>query len=160
MGEGTAIIASGAATEPPSTTGWWPLSSCLSQGALPAAVPCARRHARAVLAEWGLHSVWEAAELVVSELVTNAVQASAGVKDRRHGGADVPVVAVRLATDRDRLLVEVWDSIADAPVARHAGPDDESGYGLLLVEELCSRWSWRVVSGWPGKVVWAELRYQ
>src|SRR6516162_10509968 len=53
----------------------WPLQSFLELGAYPGAVPCARLHTRAVLWEWGL-GPGENAELVVSEIVTNAVQAS------------------------------------------------------------------------------------
>jgi hypothetical protein len=53
----------------------WPLRSFLELGALPSAVPCARLHTRAVLWEWGLRP-GEQAELVVSEIITNAVQAS------------------------------------------------------------------------------------
>jgi len=48
--------------------------SHLVLGALPSAVPCARLHAKLVLAEWGLKALAETAELLVSELVTNAVR--------------------------------------------------------------------------------------
>ncbi len=159
MSQGSTVIAPD--TGPPSVTASWPLSSCLPLGALPTAVPCARLHARAILAEWGLGSVSEAAELIVSELVTNAVRLSACAQDGRHdGGAGVPVVIVRLAADCDRVLVEVWDSVEGGPLIGRAGPDDETGRGLLLVEAICDWWSWRPVQGWPGKVVWAELRHQ
>jgi anti-sigma regulatory factor (Ser/Thr protein kinase) len=53
-------------------------------GALPNAVPCARLHASLVLAEWGLKALAETAELIVSELVTNAVRASAALPERQH----------------------------------------------------------------------------
>ncbi|HTQ94033.1 MAG TPA: ATP-binding protein [Streptosporangiaceae bacterium] len=152
---GTAVVALDA--EPPSVTAWWPLSSCLPLGALATAPPCARLHARAVLAEWGLGSVSEAAELIVSELVTNAVRISADAQ-RQHGGeAGVPVVIVRLAAGWDRVLVEVWDSFTGGPLIGRGRLDDESGRGLLLVEAVCDRWGWRPVRGRPGKVVWAEL---
>jgi anti-sigma regulatory factor (Ser/Thr protein kinase) len=159
VGDATAVIAPDA--DLPSATASWPLSSCLPLGALPTAVPCARLHARAVLAEWGLASASEPAELIVSELVTNAVQQSASAQGQRHdGGAGVPVVIVRLAADRDRVLIEVWDSVAGGPLIGRGRLDDESGRGLLLVEAVCDRWSWRPVRGWPGKVVWAELRHR
>jgi hypothetical protein len=58
----------------------WPLRSYLELGALPTAVPCARLHARHLLWEWGLNGLAADAELLVSELVTNAV------KPRRNGG--------------------------------------------------------------------------
>src|SRR5579872_687081 len=75
----------------------FPRRSSLGLGALPSAVPCARLHARQVLWEWGLSEV---AELLVSELVTNAVQAAQATV------SDMPV-NVRLSANRDRLLVEV-----------------------------------------------------
>ena len=54
----------------------WPLHSFLELGALPGAVPCARLHARHLLWEWGLAALTDSTELVVSELVTNAIRAS------------------------------------------------------------------------------------
>ena len=61
---------------PPGDTAQWPYHSFLPLGALPGAVPCARLHTTAVLWEWGMESLVQAAELAVSELVTNAVRAS------------------------------------------------------------------------------------
>ena len=137
----------------------WPLSSSLPLGALVTATPCARLHTRAVLAEWGFPCLAEAAELIVSELVTNAVRASTDRYGRpKYDGAGLPVVVVRLGSDGIRLLIEVWDGIPGAPVTEQAGPEDESGRGLVLVEAVCDRWSWQPVPGWPGKVVWAELQ--
>jgi anti-sigma regulatory factor (Ser/Thr protein kinase) len=161
MGEGTVVIGLDTVTDPASMAASWPLSSSLPLGALVTATPCARLHTRAVLAEWGLHSLAEAAELIVSELVTNAVRASTRPDGRpRYDGAGLPVVIVRLGSDGDRVMIEVWDGIASAPVAEHAGPDDEGGRGLVLVEAVCARWNWETVPGWPGKVVWAELHVQ
>src|ERR1700735_440426 len=57
----------------------WPLQSHLELGAFDTAVPCARLHARQVLWEWGLKEIAETAELVISEIVTNAVRASGGL---------------------------------------------------------------------------------
>ena len=159
MGEGSVVTWPDTVADSPGMTASWPLSTSLPLGALPGATPCARLHARAVLAEWGMHDVAESAELVVSELVTNAVRASAGPDGQpRYDGAGMPVVVLRLASDRIRVVIEVWDVIAAAPAAAQAGPDDESGRGLMLVEAQCDRWSWQTVPGWPGKVVWAELK--
>src|SRR5262249_58411803 len=55
-----------------------PLQTSLVLGALPSVVACARLHARNVMCEWDLPSVADSVELVVSELVTNAVRASTG----------------------------------------------------------------------------------
>ena len=161
MGEGSVVTWPDAVADSPGMSASWPLSSSLPLGALPGATPCARLHARAVLVEWGLEALAEAAELIVSELITNAVLASTGPDGRpRYDGAQMPVVVLRMASDRIRLLIEVWDGIPGAPAAAHPGPDDESGRGLMLVAAQCDRWNWQTVPGWPGKVVWAELHSQ
>src|SRR5690348_1671991 len=54
----------------------WSLTDRLDLGCLPSAVPCARLHTRAILAEWGLAHLNDTAELLVSELATNALQAT------------------------------------------------------------------------------------
>src|ERR1700679_1259986 len=110
MGESTVMVGPDIVTDPASADAAWPLSSSLPLGALVTATPCARLHARAVLAEWGLHSLAEAAELIVSELVTNAVRASTRPNGRpRYDGAGLPVVIVRLGTDGGRVMIEGWD---------------------------------------------------
>jgi len=135
----------------------WPRTSSLALGALPTAPSCARLHAGAVLREWGLADVAETAELVVSELVTNAVQASIGPALPRIG---IPVVHLRLLADRRRVVVEVWDGNPQPPVGKQVAPDEEHGRGLMLVEALCERWGSEAVPGRGGKVVWAELQSQ
>ena len=72
----------------------WPLRSYLELGALPSAVPCARLHAKHVLWEWGLDALAEAIELVVSELITNGVQASDGMTGSRYRGLWAPVLRI------------------------------------------------------------------
>lgn len=140
----------------------WPLSSALVLGALPSAAGCARLHARNIMYEWGLQAIAEAVELVVSELVTNAVLATTDVGGRPKYADDLAglsVVHVRLLSNRARAVIEVWDTSTDAPVRkRHAAPDEPGGRGLVLVEALSERWDWGTVPGWAGKIVWAELR--
>jgi anti-sigma regulatory factor (Ser/Thr protein kinase) len=133
----------------------FPQGSSLLLGALPSAVPCARLHARQVLWEWGFSKVAETAELLLSELVTNAVQAA------RATVSDLPV-NVRLSASRDRLLIEVWDSNVQPPLPRvleYGFPevDAESGRGLFLVETLSERWGWYPTRNPGGKVTWCEL---
>lgn len=83
----------------------------------------------------GLRDLAEAAELIVSELVTNAVRASTGADGRpRYGEAGLPVVILRLTTDAARVLIEVWDDIPAGPVAEQAGPEDESGRGIWCLK--------------------------
>jgi anti-sigma regulatory factor (Ser/Thr protein kinase) len=137
----------------------WPLSAHLPLGALPTAVPCARAYIRVILDEWGLAFMADSAELIVSELVTNSVKASADEHGRpRYSDDGLPVVHLRLACDRTCVLVEVWDSVPAPPAARRARPDEENGRGLALIQALSDRWGWTTVPGWPGKAVWAELR--
>jgi anti-sigma regulatory factor (Ser/Thr protein kinase) len=139
----------------------WPLSSALVLGALPSAAGCARLHAHNVVCEWGLGGLAETIELVVSELVTNAVLATTGPDGRPRYDDDLsglPVVYVRLSSDRVRIVVEVWDRSSGLPTLKHAEPDQEGGRGLMLVDALCERWDWGTVQGWRGKMVWAEVR--
>jgi hypothetical protein len=143
------------------STAGWPLSAHLPLGALPTAVPCARGFTRVIMDEWNLASLADSAELIVSELVTNSVQATADEDGRpRYSEAGLPVVHLRLASDHARVLAEVWDSVPRVPAPRRTGPDEEGGRGLTLVEALSERWGWTAVPGWAGKVVWAELRPQ
>src|ERR1700690_360530 len=85
----------------------WPLRSYLELGALPTAVPCFRLHAKQMLWEWGLEELSHSVELVVSELVTNAQRASAGLTGSRYGGRwipGVPPVRLWLCADKERVL--------------------------------------------------------
>ncbi len=75
--------------------------------------------------------------------------------------SDLPV-NVRLSANRDRLLIEVWDSNVQPPVPRvleNGFPevDAESGRGLFLVETLSERWGWYPTRKPEGKVTWCEL---
>jgi anti-sigma regulatory factor (Ser/Thr protein kinase) len=161
MREGGVTLGLESGTDPLSRTAPWPLSSSLPLGAFLTATPCARLHVRAVLTEWGLRDLAEAAELIVSELVTNAVRASTGPDGLPcYGEAGLPVVALRVSADDTRVLIEVWDEIPGAPITERADLDDESGRGLMLIEEVSDRWTWATVPGWTGKVVSAELHIQ
>ncbi|MEU6774915.1 SpoIIE family protein phosphatase [Streptomyces sp. NPDC046759] len=107
----------------------------------PAVVADARKEATRQLTEWGLGELAFITELVVSELVTNAI---------RHAAAPV-----RLRLIRGRTLVcEVSDGSATAPHLGHPRAMDEGGRGLLLVSQFTDRWGTRFAPG--GKVIWAE----
>ena len=138
----------------------WPLSSSLVLGALPTAAPCARLHARAIMWEWGIGAATDSVELVVSELVTNAVIASRGADGRPRyvEGAGLPCVRIRVSSDHVHVLIEVWDENPRTPAPKPAHLDEEGGRGLMLVDAVSERWNWDVVPGWAGKVVWAKLR--
>jgi len=132
-------------------TGEWPRRSFLELGAVPGAVPCARLHARQVMWEWGLDALRDDTELVVSELVTNAVRACASLR---------PAAPVRmwLRGNTTRMLVLVWDACPRPPIRLHAGQNADGGRGLLLVEALSDQWDWYALDQPEGgKIVWATL---
>jgi anti-sigma regulatory factor (Ser/Thr protein kinase) len=128
----------------------WHLLSHLELGALPGAVACARLHTRLVLWEWGLSAIAENAELLVSELVTNATQASQSAEQ-------IQPVGLWLSSDESRLLILVEDTSRCPPEpAASAGADDERGRGLLIVEAISTKWGWDPNEG-RGKAVWALI---
>src|SRR5262249_1661037 len=99
--------------------------------AVPTAGPCARLHVRHLLGEWGLNGLAANTELLTSELVTNAVQATAGQQQA--------AIRLRLSSDHARVLVEVWDADPRPPAPQAPGedgtldPEEEGGRGLFLV---------------------------
>ncbi|WP_418960373.1 ATP-binding SpoIIE family protein phosphatase [Streptomyces tritici] len=108
----------------------------------PAAVSGARRFASATLTAWGLDDLSFTTELVVSELVTNAI---------RYGQSPIQLRLIRQST----LTCEVFDGSGTAPHLRRARTFDEGGRGLLLVAQCARRWGTRHTR--EGKVIWAEL---
>ncbi|GAA2925434.1 SpoIIE family protein phosphatase [Streptomyces mexicanus] len=109
----------------------------------PALVAPIRKQALDQLDAWGLSLVAFTAELVVSELVTNAI---------RYG---TPPIRLRLIHDDTHLICEVSDTSNTAPHLRRAKTWDEGGRGLLLVAQLTQRWGSRHTV--DGKTIWAEM---
>ncbi|MER5744694.1 SpoIIE family protein phosphatase [Streptomyces sp. NPDC002225] len=107
----------------------------------PAAVAGVRKNVAQWLTERGLEEEAFATELILSELVTNAV---------RYGTAPI---GVRLLYDRN-LICEVSDSSSTAPHLRYAASTDEGGRGLFLVAQMAERWGTRYTE--TGKVIWSE----
>ncbi|MER5879506.1 SpoIIE family protein phosphatase [Streptomyces sp. NPDC001910] len=107
----------------------------------PAAVSDVRARATRRVEEWGLGDLAMTTELIVSELVTNAIRYAE------------PPIRLRLLLD-SRLTCEVVDASSTAPRLRHARSTDEGGRGLFLVAQLSLRWGARHTP--EGKVIWAE----
>jgi anti-sigma regulatory factor (Ser/Thr protein kinase) len=128
----------------------WPRQTYLELAAFPSAVPCARAHVRAVATECGLAHLADTAELLASEIVTNAVQASGQLKI-----AETPVVRITVATDSEALVIRVWDGSDGMPVHRQAGPSDDGGRGLTIIDALSTDWG--ACRGADGKIVWAVI---
>lgn len=141
-------------------------SDTLEFGAYPSAVPSARMHVRAVLAEWKLDGLSGDAEVVATELMENAIQAT------RKAGLDTPV-CLTLVAGTDTVLVTVRDAVDAPPVPRQATGDldalgllaadsddddpDQHGRGLLIVSALSAWWDWKRTLG-RGKVVRALVK--
>ncbi|WP_062646347.1 SpoIIE family protein phosphatase [Streptomyces maremycinicus] len=107
----------------------------------PAAVADIRARATRQVEAWGLGDLAMMSELIVSELVTNAVRYA------------TPPIRLRLILDA-RLTCEVSDASSTAPRLRHARVTDEGGRGLFLVAQLAHRWGVRYTA--DGKIIWAE----
>ncbi|MBT2443558.1 SpoIIE family protein phosphatase [Streptomyces sp. ISL-36] len=108
----------------------------------PSAVSRLRNAGAAQLSEWKLDDIAFTAELILSELITNAI---------RYGAEPI---RVRLLRDR-RLICEISDGSSTAPHLRYAATTDEGGRGLFLVAQFAERWGTRYTE--RGKVIWAEL---
>jgi anti-sigma regulatory factor (Ser/Thr protein kinase) len=124
--------------------------SVLELAPLPSAIPCARLHAMHVLHEWGMRALAEDAELIVSELMTNAADASLALPDR-------PPITLRLLAGEQSLIIEAWDHSPHDLEPREPDPGAECGRGLTVVAALADRWGWERTAP-HRKVVWAELR--
>ena len=127
----------------------WPLADRLELGCLPSAVPCARLHTRAILAEWGLAHLRDTAELVISELATNALQATWAA------GLSTPV-AIHLHANKDYLCTGVWDILPQPPAPPPYDLAADHGRGLHIVSALSLDWgTYHPAHG--GKIVYALI---
>ena len=129
----------------------WPLQDFLELGALVSAVPCARLHARQVLWEWGIGHLSDSAELLVTELIANAVRASRQM-------TRVCAVRLWLLSDSAQVLILVWDASPQPPVLMGVTDEAEHGRGLMLVEAVSEQWGWCPCEDGDGKFVWAIAR--
>ncbi|MVO83540.1 ATP-binding protein [Streptomyces sp. p1417] len=128
----------------------------------PRSVSRARQELRKNLADWGAADLEDAALVVLSELLTNAVRHA-----RASHGREIETRFRRLESDRSGgsdgsggscvVRIEVHDSDAELPVVRPYGPCADGGRGLPIVAALAERWGVTPRNG-PGKQVWAELR--
>ncbi|MFE6855900.1 ATP-binding SpoIIE family protein phosphatase, partial [Streptomyces sp. NPDC057674] len=109
----------------------------------PSAVSASRAAATAQLRRWGLDDLVLGTELILSELVTNAI---------RHGGSPI---GVRLVYGRT-LICQVADGSNTSPRVRLAADTDEGGRGLFLVGQIAQRWGTRYTEA--GKIIWTEQR--
>jgi anti-sigma regulatory factor (Ser/Thr protein kinase) len=137
-------------SHPPRSLQDRPSRAVLDLGAQPTAPGCARAWTRRVLRAWRLTGLSDPAEVVVSELTTNAMLASRP--------QDRTCIRLSLTLDQGELGIFVRDYCPGTPRPANSGDEDENGRGLLLVEAMSSRSGWYPPNdGTAGKVVWAAL---
>jgi anti-sigma regulatory factor (Ser/Thr protein kinase) len=111
------------------------------------AVAETRALVRAALTEWGMVTLISNTELLVSELVSNALI---------HGAA--PIVLALNVIGPEMLVGTVHDGGADPLRFRASSPDDTGGRGLAIIRALATSWGvWPEPGGKPGKTVWFTL---
>jgi len=132
---------------------------CVALPAMAASVATARMYIRHLMEKWNRMAVVDEAELVVSEIVTNAIKAATLL----HPKASYPelydkleVVRLTVWLLRDEVLIEVWDRSDKKPKRQEVSLDEEGGRGLFLVESVCTAWGTRPEPS-GGKVVWARI---
>ena len=115
----------------------------------PVSVPFARSAVRSFLSSVDPQLVSEAAVLVVSELVSNAVL---------HARPDPAPIELHVQADERVVHIEVRDHDPDPPRRRHGvpGPEEDRGRGLHIVHSVADDWGWDRVEG-NGKIVWCDL---
>jgi anti-sigma regulatory factor (Ser/Thr protein kinase) len=122
----------------------WKHTSSLPLASLRSAPQCGRLHAWNILQEWNLSHLADDAGLLISEMLTNAVNAT---RDP---------ICLRLLADHLQLIIEVWDCAPANPKPRIADSEDEGGRGCAVMQATANRWGYQRVSD-RQKVVWAEL---
>lgn len=100
----------------------------------------------------------QTAELLVSELVTNAARftGTPARRQRHPGHADANLISLSLRHFREGLLIEVHDADSSPPIRSDAGEDAETGRGLMLIDALSKEWSYFFPPD-GGKVVYCLL---
>lgn len=132
----------------------------LTLAAVPTAVRCARMFVRITLQNWqASEETVETAELLASELVSNAVKVT-GVVEQLPISSDayrhLSLIEIRLMTFERSVVIEVWDTDSDPPVLQEQLLGAEDGRGLSIVATMSRRWSYYVPPN-GGKVVWCEF---
>jgi hypothetical protein len=113
----------------------------------------ARRRLMNDLEKWSLSQFRVSAPLVLSKIVTNAV---AVTNDLTIAGQPPPV-RVWLLGGQAVLALLAWDASPEPPVRSRAADTDESGRGLVIVEELSAQWGYYYPAAFGGKVTWAVI---
>jgi anti-sigma regulatory factor (Ser/Thr protein kinase) len=144
----------------PVPSAWWETPAVTSRplSPVPEEARAARQFVRELLTRWGLEHLSDDAEMIIAELVGNAV---------RHGlraappviplGKEAPPLRLCLLRRIGEVMLAVTDPSSEAPEPKAASADGESGRGLQIVGALSHIWGWSPIEG-NGKAVWAVLK--
>ena len=124
----------------------------------PAAPAEARRRVRDAIRSWRVPVDLDAALLLTSELVTNAIRHEAGQGAGQDAGQGAQAVMLAIASSRGRLRVDVHDTSRFLPAVAEVPADAETGRGLLLVETLSDEWGFYRTAA--GKAVYFTLAFE
>ena len=142
----------------PVPSAWWetPAVTTRALSARPEEARTARRFVRELLTCWGLQALADDAEMIVDELVVNAVlHGTHGVQARSHQGT--AVLRLCMLRRAGEVMLAVVDPGNETPVPRQPDWAGENGRGLQIVGALSHVWGWSPIAG-HGKAVWAVLR--
>ena len=144
----------------PVPSAWWETPAVVTRAlsARPEEARTARRFAREVLTCWGLEALADDAEMIVDELVVNAVLhgTRAGLT-RTNPGGGLTVLRLCMLRRAGEVMLAVVDPGNETPMPREPDWGGESGRGLQIVGALSHVWGWSPIAG-HGKAVWAVLR--
>jgi len=145
----------------PVPSAWWetPAVTCRALSPLPEEARTARQFVRELLTCWGLGYLSDDAELIIAELVGNAVRHGLRTAAPQALSAGPDSAALRLCLLRrvGEVMLAVTDPSDEAPAPRAPSFTGESGRGLQIVGALSYVWGWSPIEG-HGKAVWAVLK--
>ena len=144
----------------PVPSAWWETPAVTSRPLNPVPEECrnARQFVRELLTCWGLSHLSDDAELIIAELVGNAVRHGLRATPQiRRAGASPSALRLCLLRRVGEVMLAVTDPSDDVPRPKAPSDSGESGRGLQIVGALSYVWGWSPIEG-SGKAVWAVLR--
>jgi Histidine kinase-like ATPase domain len=145
----------------PVPSAWWETPAVTSRplNPVPEEARTARQFVRELLTCWGLGYLCDDAELIIAELVGNAVRHGLRVGPQIiYRGKEAPALRLCLLRRIGEVMLAVTDPSGEAPTPKAASSDGESGRGLQIVGALSYVWGWSPIEG-NGKAVWAVLKF-
>jgi anti-sigma regulatory factor (Ser/Thr protein kinase) len=145
----------------PVPSAWWETPAVTSRAlsARPEEARTARLFVRELLTCWGLQALTDDAEMIIDELVVNAVLhgTRSGLNPSAHPGGGLTVLRLCMLRRAGEVMLAVVDPGNEMPMPRRPDWGGESGRGLQIVGALSHVWGWSPIAG-HGKAVWAVLR--